>query len=90
MSVTEAIRCKGAVRAYTPDPVPEAIIEAILNAGRRTQSSKGHTKIKPSQVVYHALQTQQSWRTYDGSDRLIQSLVHRDGQRAEGQCPAIV
>jgi nitroreductase len=40
MSVTEAIRRKRAVRAYTPDPVPEAIIDAIVNAGRRAQSSK--------------------------------------------------
>lgn len=40
MSVTEAIRRKRAVRAYTPEPVPEDVIMAILNAGRRAQSSK--------------------------------------------------
>jgi nitroreductase len=40
MSVAEAIRRKRAVRAYTADPVPEPTIEAILNAGRRAQSSK--------------------------------------------------
>jgi len=40
MSVAEAIRRKRAVRAYTSDPVPEAIIASILNAGRRAQSSK--------------------------------------------------
>ena len=40
MSVAEAIRRKRAVRAYTTDPVPEPVIDAILNAGRRAQSSK--------------------------------------------------
>jgi nitroreductase len=40
MSVAEAIRRKRAVRAYTTDPVPEEVIDAILNAGRRAQSSK--------------------------------------------------
>ena len=40
MSVAETIRRKRAVRAYTTDPVPQEIIEAILNAGRRAQSSK--------------------------------------------------
>jgi nitroreductase len=40
MSVAEAIRRKRAVRAYTTESVPEPIIDAILNAGRRAQSSK--------------------------------------------------
>lgn len=40
MSVAEAIRRKRAVRAYTADAVPEETIAAILNAGRRAQSSK--------------------------------------------------
>jgi nitroreductase len=40
MSVAEAIRRKRAVRTYTADAVPEAIIEAVLHAGRRAQSSK--------------------------------------------------
>jgi nitroreductase len=40
MSVTEAIRRKRAVRAYAAEPVPEEVIAAILNAGRRAQSSK--------------------------------------------------
>ena len=40
MSVAEAIRRKRAVRAYTTDSVPEPVIDAILNAGRRAQSSK--------------------------------------------------
>jgi nitroreductase len=40
MSVAEAIRRKRAVRSYAPEPVPEEVISAILNAGRRAQSSK--------------------------------------------------
>ncbi len=40
MSVAEAIRRKHAVRTYRSEPVPEETITAILNAGRRAQSSK--------------------------------------------------
>jgi nitroreductase len=40
MSVLEAIRRKRAVRAYTSEPVPDEVVMAILNAGRRAQSSK--------------------------------------------------
>jgi nitroreductase len=40
MSVAEAIRRKRAVRSYRAEPVPEEVITAILNAGRRAQSSK--------------------------------------------------
>jgi nitroreductase len=40
MNVSEAIRLKRAVRKFTPDLLPEETILAILNAGRRSQSSK--------------------------------------------------
>jgi len=40
LSVTEAVRAKRAVRAYSAAPVPEELIRAILNAGRRAQSSR--------------------------------------------------
>jgi nitroreductase len=40
LSVAEAIRAKRAVRKYSPQPVPEEQVRAILNAGRRAQSSK--------------------------------------------------
>ncbi len=40
MNVSDAIRLKRAVRKFTPDPLPEENIRAILNAGRRAQSSK--------------------------------------------------
>ena len=40
MNVTDAIRLKRAVRKFTDQPLPEETILAILNAGRRAQSSK--------------------------------------------------
>ena len=40
MNVSEAIRMKRAVRKFQDKPLPEEIIHAILNAGRRSQSSK--------------------------------------------------
>ena len=40
MNVSDAIRLKRAVRKFTDQPLPEATILAILNAGRRSQSSK--------------------------------------------------
>ncbi len=40
MNVAEAIKTIRAVRRFTDQPVPEEAIRAILNAGRRSQSSK--------------------------------------------------
>jgi nitroreductase len=40
MNVSEAIRMKRAVRKFQDKPLPKEIIHAILNAGRRAQSSK--------------------------------------------------
>ena len=40
MNVSEAIRLKRAVRKFQDRPLPEEVIRAILNAGRRSQSSK--------------------------------------------------
>jgi nitroreductase len=40
MQVHEAIRTKQAVRQFTSQPVEPEKVEAILNAGRRSQSSK--------------------------------------------------
>ncbi len=40
MNVSEAIRLKRAVRKFQDKPLPEETITAILNAGRRSQSSK--------------------------------------------------
>lgn len=40
MQVADAIRTKRAVRKFTDQPLPEETVRAILNAGRRSQSSK--------------------------------------------------
>lgn len=40
MNVSDAIRTKRAVRKFQDQPLPEDLIYAILNAGRRSQSSK--------------------------------------------------
>jgi len=40
MNVSEAVRTKRAVRKFTEAPLPDDVVNAILNAGRRSQSSK--------------------------------------------------
>lgn len=40
MNVADAIRLKRAVRKFQDKPLPEDVVRAILNAGRRSQSSK--------------------------------------------------
>jgi len=40
MDVADAIRTKRAVRKFKDKPLPEELVRAILNAGRRSQSSK--------------------------------------------------
>ena len=42
MNVSEAIRTKRAVRQFQEKPLPEDVVLAILNAGRRSQSSKNN------------------------------------------------
>jgi nitroreductase len=40
MNVSDAIRLKRAVRKFQDKPLPKEVFQAILNAGRRSQSSK--------------------------------------------------
>ena len=40
MNVSDAIRTKRAIRQFQNAPLPEDVVHAILNAGRRSQSSK--------------------------------------------------
>lgn len=40
MNVAEAIRSKRAIRVFQDRPLPDEVVSAILNAGRRAQSSK--------------------------------------------------
>ena len=40
MNIAEAIRTKRAIRKFREEPLSEEIVKIILNAGRRSQSSK--------------------------------------------------
>ena len=40
MNVSDAIRTKRAIRKFQDKPLPEDVVHTILNAGRRSQSSK--------------------------------------------------
>jgi len=40
MNVSDAVRTKRAVRKFDGRPLPDDVVRAILNAGRRSQSSK--------------------------------------------------
>jgi nitroreductase len=42
MNVSDAIRKKRAIRKFQDRPLPEDVIRVILNAGRRSQSSKNN------------------------------------------------
>jgi nitroreductase len=42
MNVSDAIRTKRAIRKFQDKPLPEDVVRAILNAGRRSQSSKNN------------------------------------------------
>jgi len=42
MNVSDAIRLKRAVRKFQDKPLPEDVTHAILNSGRRSQSSKNN------------------------------------------------
>jgi nitroreductase len=55
MNVSDAIRTKRAIRKFQDKPLPDDIIHAILNAGRRSQSSKN----------------EQAWQFIAIRDRLI-------------------
>lgn len=40
MEVSQAIKMKRAVREFSDEPIPEELLSAVVNAGRRAQSSK--------------------------------------------------
>lgn len=42
MNVSSAIRLKRAVRRFREQPLPDEVVQQILNAGRRSQSSKNN------------------------------------------------
>lgn len=66
MNVSEAIRAKRAVREFRPEPLPDDVIHAILNAGRRAQSAKNT----------------QPWRFIAVTDRELLQKLSKLGQWA--------
>ena len=66
MNVSDAIRLKRAVRKFQNNPLPDDIIHAILNAGRRSQSSKN----------------EQTWHFIAIRDKAILEALSKCGQWA--------
>jgi nitroreductase len=46
MNVSDAIRTKRAIRKFQDNPLPDEVVNAILNAGRRSQSSKNEQTLQ--------------------------------------------
>ena len=66
MNVSESIRTKRAVRKFKDEALPEDIVKTILNAGRRSQSSKN----------------QQAWQFIAIQDKSILKALSECGQWA--------
>jgi nitroreductase len=66
MDVARAIREKTAIRSFLPAPIPDPVAQAILNAGRRAQSSKNS----------------QPWHFIAVQDRAVLEQLSRTGKYA--------
>ena len=66
MNVSEAIRTKRAIRKFQDKPLPEEVVRDILNAGRRSQSSKN----------------EQAWQFIAIRDKVILKALSECGQWA--------
>ena len=82
MNISDAIRLKRAVRKFTPEPLPEATILAILNAGRRAQSSKNtqpwHFVAITDQSILQQLSECGEWAGHLAGASLGVALIHPD------------
>lgn len=82
MSVSEAIRYKRAVRRFSSEPMPEETIHAILNAGRRAQSSKNsqpwHFIAIRDRAILKGLSECGTWAGHLAGAALGVALVHPD------------
>jgi len=67
MNVSDAIRLKRAVRKFQDKPLPEDVVRAILNSGRRSQSSKN----------------EQGWQFIAMRDKTILKALSETGTYAE-------
>jgi nitroreductase len=82
MNVSDAIRLKRAVRKFTPQPLPEETILAILNAGRRAQSSKNtqpwHFIAITNTATLKALSECGDWAGHLSGAALGVAILHAD------------
>jgi nitroreductase len=82
MNVSDAIRLKRAVREFTTEPLPEGTIFAILNAGRRAQSSKNtqpwHFIAITDKDVLKQLSECGEWAGHLAGAALGVAIVHAD------------
>lgn len=82
MDVAEAIRLKRAVRQFKAEPLPNEVILAILNAGRRAQSSKNtqpwHFIAITDRAILQALAQCGEWAGHLASAALGVALISPD------------
>ncbi len=82
MNVSIAIRQKRAIRSFSPEPLPQATILAILNAGRRSQSSKNtqpwHFITVTDRVTLKSLSECGDWAGHLAGAALGVAIVHAD------------
>lgn len=82
MNVSDAIRLKRAVRKFTDQPLPEETILAILNAGRRAQSSKNtqpwHFIAITDKTILQQLSECGEWAGHLAGAALGIAIVHPD------------
>jgi len=82
MNVSEAIRMKRAVRQFQDKPLPEEAVQAILNAGRRAQSSKNtqpwHFVAVRDKTTLKALSECGAYATHLAGAALGIAILHSD------------
>lgn len=82
MIVSDAIRFKRAVRNFTKQPLPEETILAILNAGRRAQSSKNsqpwHFIAITDKIILKQLSECGEWAGHLAGAALGVAIIHPD------------
>lgn len=82
MNVSEAIRMKRAVRQFQDQPLPGEVVRAILNAGRRSQSSKNaqlwHFVAIQDKAILKALSECGTWAGHLGGAALGVAILTPD------------
>jgi nitroreductase len=82
MEVSEAIRTKRAVREFEERPLPEDAVRTILNAGRRSQSSKNtqpwHFIAIQDKATLKALSELGDWAGHLSEAGLGVAIAHAD------------